>query len=117
MARRPPAVILAEERDRLHKLPASPPTICFGQTRRVSWQSTIPVGGAIYSVPSTLVDARVWARADGSELVVVHADGADGPREVARHALTTPGRPSIRDGHYPPRPGRGAGAQAARRHR
>jgi hypothetical protein len=28
----------------------------------------------------------------------------DGPREVARHALTTPGRPSIDEAHYPPRP-------------
>jgi hypothetical protein len=62
------------------------------------------VGGALYSVPSALVDERVWARVDGAELVVVHADGPDGPREVARHALTTPGRPSIRDEHYPPRP-------------
>src|SRR4051794_27606339 len=96
--------MLAEERDRLHKLPPVPHTICFGQTRRVSWQSTISVGGAIYSVPSNLVDERVWARADGSELIVVDADGAEGPREVARHALTTPGRPSIRDEHYPPKP-------------
>jgi hypothetical protein len=104
ITRRPPAVMLAEERARLHKLPALPHTICFGQTRRVSWQSTISVGGAIYSVPSSLVDERVWARADGSELVVVHADGPEGPREVARHQLTTPGRPSIRDEHYPPRP-------------
>jgi hypothetical protein len=85
-------------------LPALPHTLCFGQTRRVSWQSTISVGGAIYSVPSTLVDERVWARVDGSELVVVYADGPEGPREVARHQLTTPGRPSIRDEHYPPRP-------------
>jgi transposase len=104
ITRRPPAVMLAEERERLHQLPALPHTICFGQTRRVSWQSTISVGGAVYSVPSSLVDERVWARADGSELVVVHADGPDGPREVARHQLTTPGRPSIRDEHYPPRP-------------
>ena len=104
ITRRPPVVMLAEERDRLHKLPALPHTICFGQTRRVSWQSTISVGGALYSVPSTLVDERVWARVDGSELVVVHADGPQGPREVARHALTTPGRPSIHDEHYPPRP-------------
>src|SRR5919109_30043 len=104
ITRRAPAVMLAEERARLHRLPAVPHTVCFGQTRRVSWQSTISVGGAIYSVPSTLVDERVWARADGSELVVVHADSPDGPREVARHELTTPGRPSIRDEHYPPRP-------------
>jgi hypothetical protein len=104
ITRRPPAVVLAEERQRLHRLPALPHTVGFGQTRRVSWQSTISVGGAIYSVPSTLVDERVWARADGSELVVVHVDGPQGPREVARHQLTTPGRPSIRDEHYPPRP-------------
>jgi hypothetical protein len=104
ITRRPPAVMLAEERDRLHRLPVLPHTICFGQTRRVSWQSTISVGGALYSVPSTLVDERVWARTAGSELVVVHADGPEGPREVARHALTTPGRPSIDEAHYPPRP-------------
>jgi hypothetical protein len=104
ITRRPPALMLAEERARLHPLPAVAHTICFGHTRRVSWQSTISVGGAIYSVPSELRDERVWARSDGSELVVVHADGPDGPREVARHTLTTPGRPSIQDEHYPPRP-------------
>ena len=104
ITRRPPAVMLAEERARLHKLPALPPTVCFGQTRKVGWQSTISVGGAIYSVPSRLVDERVWARVDGDELVIVHADAPDGPREVARHRLTTPGRPSIQEEHYPPRP-------------
>jgi transposase len=104
ITRRAPAVMLAEERARLHPLPQVPHTVCFGQTRKVSWQSTISFGGAIYSVPSALVDERVWARADGDELVIVHADSPDGPREVARHRLTTPGRPSIRDEHYPPRP-------------
>ena len=104
VTRRAPAVMLAEERARLHPLPRVPHTVCFGQTRKVSWQSTISVGGAIYSVPSTLVDERVWARSDGDELVIVHADSPGGPREIARHALTTPGRPSIRDEHYPPRP-------------
>lgn len=102
--RRAPVVMLQEERKRLHRLPALPHTLCFGETRRVSWQSTISVGGALYSVPSALVDERVWARVDGQELVVVHADLPQGPREVARHALTTPGRPSIRSEHYPPRP-------------
>jgi transposase len=104
ITRRAPAVMLAEERERLHRLPEVPHTVCFGQTRRVCRQSTISVGGAIYSVPSRLVDERVWARVDGSELVVVHADGPEGPREVARHELTTPGRPSIQEQHYPPRP-------------
>ena len=104
ITRRAPAVMLAEERGRLHRLPAIAHTVCFGETRKVSWQSTISVGGALYSVPSTLVDERVWVRADGGELVVVHADSEAGPREVARHALTTPGRPSIDQAHYPPRP-------------
>jgi hypothetical protein len=112
VTRRAPAVMLAEERERLHPLPAMAHTVCFGQTRRVSWQSTISVGGAIYSVPSALVDERVWARVDGAELVVVHADCAQGPREVCRHALTTPGRPSICEEHYPPRPPGALGTQA-----
>ncbi len=38
--------------------------------------------------------------------MVVHADAIEGPREVARHQLTTPGRPSIDDAYYPPRPPR-----------
>ncbi|MCA1677724.1 MAG: IS21 family transposase [Actinobacteria bacterium] len=104
VTRRAPAVMLVEERARLHPLPKVAHTVCLGQTRKVSWQSTISVGGALYSVPCALVDERVWARVDGSELVVVHADSAQGPREVARHELTTPGRPSVRDEHYPPRP-------------
>jgi hypothetical protein len=78
--------------------------MCFGETRKVGWQSTISVGGAIYSVPHQLVDERVWVRVDGEQLIVVHADGIEGPREVARHRLTTPGRPAILDEHYPPRP-------------
>jgi hypothetical protein len=100
----PPVVRLAAEHERLHRLPRVAHTVCFGQTRKVSWQSTISVGGAIYSVPHQLIDERVWARVDGSELIVVHVDVTQGPREVARHPLTTPGRPAVDDGHYPPRP-------------
>jgi len=100
----PPVVRLAEEHEHLHRLPRRAHTVCFGQTRKVSWQSTISVGSAIYSVPSTLVDERVWARSDGDELVVVYADSPGGPQEVARHQLTTPGRPAICDEHYPPKP-------------
>lgn len=109
VTRRVPALMLAEERAHLHPLPALPHTLCFGQTRRVSWQATVSVGGAIYSVPHQLAGERVWVRADGRELIVVHAEDAHGPREVARHELTTPGRPVIDDRHYPPRP---AGALA-----
>jgi hypothetical protein len=46
----------------------------------------------------------VWARVEGEQLIIVHVDELQGPREVARHLLTTPGRPSINDEHYPPRP-------------
>jgi hypothetical protein len=81
VTRRAPAVMLAEEGGRLHPLPQVPHTVCFGQTRKVSWQSTISVGGAIYSVPSALVDERIWVRSDADELVIVHADA---PRDRAR---------------------------------
>lgn len=104
VTRRPPIEMLGEEHEHLHRLPRLPHTVCFGQTRKVNWQSTISVGGAIYSVPHELVDERVWVRIDGSELIVVHVDGPGGPREVARHQLTTPGRPALRDEHYPPKP-------------
>lgn len=101
---RAPAEMLAEEQGRLHPLPVSPHTLCFGETRKVSRESTISIGRAIYSVPHELVGERVWARASDEQLVVVHADGNDGPREVARHPLTTPGSPRISDKHYPPKP-------------
>jgi hypothetical protein len=35
---------------------------------------------------------------------VIHVHPDRGPLEVARHPLTTPGRPQISDQHYPPRP-------------
>jgi hypothetical protein len=95
---------LADEHQRLHRVPARPHTVVFGETRKVSWQSTVSVGSAVYSVPHELVDQTVWVRAAGDELIVVSVDGPGGPREVARHELTTPGRPSIQDEHYPPRP-------------
>ncbi len=100
----PPIFRLAEEHERLHRVPARPHTVVFGETRKVTPQSTVSVGSAVYSVPHELVDQIVWVRAAGEELIVVSTSGPDGPREVARHQLTTPGRPSIQDEHYPPRP-------------
>jgi len=104
VTRRVPVVMLAEERARLHPVPKIPHTICFGQTRKVAAQSTISIGGCLYSVPSSLIEERVWARSNGSEMIIVHVDGPAGPTEVARHAVTTPGSPSLHDEHYPPRP-------------
>lgn len=100
--RRRPVEALAEERTRLHPLPGEPFTVAFGTTRRVYWDATISVEGVRYSVPHELVDTRVWARFHGDELIVTTV-GDTGPSEVARHPRSTPGTPSIRDEHYPPR--------------
>ncbi|MBA3232099.1 MAG: IS21 family transposase [Acidobacteria bacterium] len=102
--RKPPAMLLAQEKARLHPVPDTPFTAAFGQTRRVGWDSTVSFEGARYSVPHTLVDRRVWVRCSADEVVAVHADPARGPVEVARHAVRTPGNPSIADEHYPPAP-------------
>src|SRR5579875_1013175 len=102
--RQPPVLLLSQEHEHLHRLPRLGHTLCFGQTRKVDRQATVSVGDAIYSVPHQLIGERVWVRADGEHLIVVHIDSDQGPREVARHRLTTPGRPSIQDQHYPPRP-------------
>jgi hypothetical protein len=102
-------VLLGQEHEHLHRVPRMPHALCFGQTRKVDRQSTVSVGEAVCSVPHGLIGERVWARAQGEELVVVHVDPLQGPREVARRALTTPGRPSVKDERCPPRP---AGALA-----
>jgi transposase len=103
ITRRPPVEMLAEERRRLHRLPDTAFTAAFGETRKVTWSSTISFGGVIYSVPHQLVDAEVWVRVDGDEVVATHV-GPHGAVEVARHQRSTPGTPRIDDAHYPPRP-------------
>jgi hypothetical protein len=108
VTRRAPEVMLVEEQARLHRLPDAAFTAAFGETRKVSWTSTVSFGGVTYSVPHTLADQVVWVRVDGDEIVVTHIP-VSGAIEVARHVLSTPGNPSIDDAHYPPRP---AGALA-----
>jgi hypothetical protein len=102
--REAPVVLLAQEHEHMHRLPRQPHTLCFGQTRKVDRQATVSVGEAMYSVPHQLIGERVWVRAEAEQLVVVLIDSDQGPREVARHPLTTPGRPSIQDAHCPPGP-------------
>jgi hypothetical protein len=67
----------------------------------VNWDATVLVEGVRYSVPHQLVDTRVWVRFHGDDLVIT-AVGEHGPGEVARHARSTPGTPSIQAEHYPP---------------
>jgi len=103
VTRRPPVEMLVEEHQRLHVLPVTAFTAAFGETRKVSWSSTVSFGGVTYSVPYRLVDDQVWVRVDGDEIVATHVS-AKGAVEVARHQRSTPGSPRIDDAHYPPRP-------------
>jgi transposase len=103
VTRRAPVEMLAEEQQRLHRLPDTAFTAAFGETRKVTWSSTISFGGVTYSVPHPLIDETVWVRVDGDEIVATHL-GSRGAVEVARHQRSTPGTPRIDDAHYPPRP-------------
>jgi len=122
-----PATRLDVERTRLHPLPAAPHTLTLGTTRLVNSDQTVRFGSVRYSTPPGLVGAEVWVRADGDELVVVadlnalpvrpgwageqgtgHRAGV-GLVEVARHRLSTPGRPMIDLSHYPNHPQRSDG--------
>ena len=100
--RRAPAEAIAEERARLHPVPAEAHTVAFGKTRLVEEDSTIRFGSCRYSVPHQLIGERVWVRAQGRQLIVTHVSPS-GAKEVARHELTTPGTPRIDDAHYPER--------------
>ncbi|MGQ0616402.1 MAG: Mu transposase domain-containing protein [Acidimicrobiia bacterium] len=104
VTRRPPTEMLAEEQRRLHRLPEHPWTAAFGETRTVGCpQPMIQLDWCLYSVPSRLAGEIVWVRRRGEEVIVTHL-GPDGPVEVARHQVTTPGNPRIDEVHFPPVP-------------
>jgi hypothetical protein len=103
ITRRAPAEMLAEERARLHPVPAAPFTAALGVTRRVDALSLVAFEGSQYSVPHELAGQAVWVRRHGGQVVITHA-GPAGPVEVARHQVTTPGSPRVDDSHYPPAP-------------
>lgn len=113
LTRRPPLEMLAEERLRLHPVPAVPHTVAFGTTRQVPTNTPmVTFESGQYSVPhqhegQSLLGATVWVRTHGvgvdEQVIVVHV-GEDGPVEVARHARATPGSPRIDDAHFPPQP-------------
>lgn len=48
VTRRPPVEMLAEEQQRLHALPEAPYTAALGETRIVSWNSTIKPEGIMF---------------------------------------------------------------------
>jgi transposase len=104
VTRRAPMDMLAEEKARLHRLPEHPYTTAFGQARVVGVdQPMVQLEWCQYSAPWQLAGETVWARVAGREVVLTHL-GANGPVEVARHQVTTPGNPRVNPEHFPPAP-------------
>lgn len=104
VTRRAPAEMLVEERHRLHRLPEHPWTAAFGETRTVGCpQPMVQLDWCLYSVPHRLAGEVVWVRCRGEDVIITHV-GPDGPVEVARHEVTTPGNPRVDDAHFPPAP-------------
>jgi hypothetical protein len=103
VTRRAPAEMLAEERARLHLVPAAPFTAVLGVTRKVDALSLVTFEAGQYSVPHELAGQPVWVRRHGEQVVISHV-GPSGPAEVARHLVTTPGSPRVDGSHYPPAP-------------
>jgi len=105
VTRRRPSEMIAIEREHFHGIPNELYTVAFGESRSVSWSSTVTFRGARYSVPHDCGAERVWVRVEGAEVVIVAAEPNRGnTRELARHDLLGPGQASIVDAHYPPRP-------------
>jgi hypothetical protein len=108
VTRRTPVEMLAEERGRLHPVPAHPHTVAFGLTRTVpTSMPMVSFESSQYSVPHTLLGETVWVRVQGrgvdEQVVIVHI-GPVGPVEVARHRRAIPGSPKVLDDHFPPAP-------------
>jgi len=53
-----PVIRLAEEHARLHRLPRLPHTLCFGETRKVNWQSLISDHRRAGQLPARASDRR-----------------------------------------------------------
>ena len=108
VTKRIPKDLVEIEVTMMNPVPCDPYTLAFGESRSVSWSSTIRYKGAEYSVPHRLAGEKVWVRTSGSEVIVTHVDPKD-PRSqavVACHKLVLSGGRSISDEHYPPRPAR-----------
>jgi len=107
---RRPVDMLAVERARLHVIPDEPYAAALGELRLVGEDQTVRFGSVRYSTPPGHVGRQVWCRVHGEQLVIT-ARTDRGLREIARHALSTPGNPRICDEHYPGHP---AGADGPR---
>jgi len=103
--RRKPAMVLAEEAARLHRIPETAHTVAFGLARIVPENTPmVSFENAQYSVPSHLLGAKVFVRSHGTgpdeQVIIVH-HGPTGPVEVARHGRARPGSPAVIEEHFP----------------
>lgn len=106
VTKRAPEELVVVEHEAMHDIPDAPYTGAFGESRSVSWSSTVSFRGARYSVPDRLAGtAQVWVRAGAAEVVIMAGEGSQAA-EVARHELKEPGQASILDEHYPGREGK-----------
>lgn len=103
VTRQIPAEALEVERGYLHRVPDSPYSVAFGESRSVGWSSTVSFRGSRYSVPDTFADSLVWVRVHDGEVIIVAGVGS-AAAEVARHRLLGAGQASIDDTHYRDRP-------------
>jgi len=101
----PPALLLEQERARLHPVAKQVFTLALGDERSVNKDSLVQHERARYSVPHELAqaDARVLVREHG-ELVIITLVETGAAREVARHRKGRPGDTVIDERHYPPPP-------------
>jgi hypothetical protein len=86
---------LAVERALLGSLPSLRPALGAVETRTVDHLRTVRFRSARYSVPGSVIGAKVQLTVAGSELVIRHRD-----TELARHRLVGPGELSLDDAHY-----------------
>ena len=111
-----PVERLAVERQRLHVLPSAPYAAALGETRLVNTDQTIRFGSVRYSTPPGWWAPRCgsgspgtsWSSSRTVNALALRPGWAPAPPaglvEVARHALSVPGRPRIDLAHYPGHP-------------
>jgi transposase len=91
-----PTERFAAEQPLLHPPPALRPAVASGERRKVDRMSTVRVGSARYSAPTTLRGEWVEVSCDGEHLIISHRGVI-----VATHPMVPPGEASIDDAHYP----------------
>ena len=107
--------MLAEERARLHPVPAQPHTVAFGVTRTVPANTPmVTFEGGQYSVPHPLLGQTVWVRVHGrgadEQVVIVHVgDGRAGRGRPPPPGHARAARRSTTSTSRPPRPARWTG--------